>query len=307
MTQERYEAAFRRLFEPLTIERFVAEIWPSRLFYDEPRAERLAALEALLGPTDLDSLLAAHDASGPAYVCTKPEGNLKVEIVPCRQARVGFTAGSFILKQMHHALPSLGASVQLLKRLCGLPAEDEVCDSHVHYSTPGEGFSVHFDEKDIIMVQLRGTKTWWVGETPYIEAPITHCWPITPPTDDSLQPEEGKLRRFDLAPGSLLFIPRGHLHKTEALDESIAVTFGFLTKSWAELVVDKLKHALIQDVDWRRPVHDVAPSTAAPRQAEARATVEDLLRRLVPAVRALAADDFVAGVAGVADVNQGAD
>lgn len=297
MTQS-VEAAFQRLFAPLAAEQFFAEIWPSRLYYDEPRADRIAALEALVGPGDIDAMLAAHDPVGPAHVCTRPDGNLKVEILPCRQARIGFSAGSFILKKMHQALPSLGACVAQLKRLCGLPGDDEVCDSHIHYSTAGQGFTTHFDEKDIIMLQLRGTKTWWVGEAPYVEAPITDYWPTTLPTDESLQPEEPGLRRFDLAPGALLFIPRGHLHRTEAVDESIAVTFGFLTRSWAEIVVEKLKRELIRDVDWRRPVHDVAPSAAAARIAQARATVDDLLRRLEPAVRALVTDDFVTGEAG---------
>jgi ribosomal protein L16 Arg81 hydroxylase len=314
MTREQHEKACRQLFEPLGIERFFAEVWPSRFFHDPPRPERLAALDELLGRSDLDSLLAVHEPAGPAFVFSEREGTMTVDQVPTPKAKEGFSAGSLLLKKMHKALPSVGDCVRMIERICGLPVDGELCDSHIHLSTAGAGFMTHLDDKDIVMLQLRGTKAWWVDEVPFIESPtdgyvpgdppnkdLKPYWPSHLPPDGSYVREESELCRIDLAPGSLLFIPRGFLHRTKAVDESVTLTFGFHTRPWVELVLEKLKHKLVEDVDWRRPVHGIAPSSVASRAGDARAAVEPLLRKLLAAARDLTPGDLVdRGEAGAA-------
>ncbi len=235
------EAAWLRLFEPLTLARFVSERWPSRLCFDEQRPERCAALDQLLCGAELGRLFAAHEAVAPAAIYL-PEGlGMSAQSVPALQARERIAGGNVVLKQMHRALPSLGGCVQRLERACGLAAGS--CDSHIHVSGSGQGFVPHFDSKDVLVFQVSGTKTWWVSEAPFIEAPaddydpgrpvspaLLPRWPAAVPSDGTFTPADRELRPCVMAPGSMLYLPRGHWHRTQALDVSVSLTFGFHTK-----------------------------------------------------------------------------
>lgn len=304
MTDDRYARACSQLFEPFTMRRFFAEIWPSRYFADEPREERLAALESLLGRADRDSLLAAHEPVGPAHVYREQDGTMGEEILPPRSARERLAFANVLLKEMHVALPSLGSCARMMAATCGLPAE--LCVAHVHVSGPGIGFIPHFDDKDVLTFQLRGTKTWWVGELPFIEAPtidyvpgappspeLAVYWPSAVPLDGSFRPSDGDLRRVDLTPGSMLFVPRGHWHRTTEVDESVSVAFGFSSKCWADVAAEKLRRRLIEHAAWRRPVHGVSPDAGARRVADARAATAPLLPMVAAAARDLEEEGLV--------------
>jgi hypothetical protein len=105
------------------------------------------------------------------------------------------------------------------------PAVNELCASlrqslsaSVHanaYLTPenAQGFDVHFDDYDVLILQTSGEKEWFVYEAGYempVDRELPPVWKSKAPVDES------KLRVLEhamLATGDLLYIPRGFYHK----------------------------------------------------------------------------------------------
>ncbi len=124
----------------------------------------------------------------------------------------------------------------------------------------GAGNSPHFDANANFVVQLRGTKRWWVApnqsvinptdryalnqDAPsdelagYLDAPFPHAMP-----DDAEQ--------IDLQPGSVLFVPRGTWHATESNQDTLALNFTFGQPTWADVALDALRTRLLQSSEWR--------------------------------------------------------
>ena len=100
------------------------------------------------------------------------------------------------------------------------------------YITPAtsQGFAVHHDTHDVFVIQTNGTKRWRVYE-PLVElAGKEQRW-----SGDLGDPGEPMLQA-DLAPGDVLYIPRGFPHDAVAQrDVSVHVTVGVLTKTWLDV------------------------------------------------------------------------
>lgn len=92
------------------------------------------------------------------------------------------------------------------------------------YITPAgsRGFDRHYDDHDVFIMQVLGSKNWRLYGSP-VELPSRshrHEWGkyLSMPLKES----------FSLEAGDLLYIPRGHLHDAETSREaSIHITFGF--------------------------------------------------------------------------------
>ena len=58
-----------------------------------------------------------------------------------------------------------------------------------------------------------------------------------------------------MEPGSVLFVPRGTWHATESGGDSLSVSIGLYLSSAADAVLEQLQLLLLQDSEWRRPLH----------------------------------------------------
>ena len=56
---------------------------------------------------------------------------------------------------------------------------------------------------------------------------------------------------FTLKEGSLLFLPRGYWHKTEAKSDALALNFTFSAPSYLDLIGSVLRLKLAQSEEWR--------------------------------------------------------
>ena len=102
-----------------------------------------------------------------------------------------------------------------LRRLTNAIAAEIDFESQINvYATPprAQGFSPHFDDHDVLVLQLRGTKTWHVHLSS----------PQVPPErfrqrDRAVDPAAlGEPEWIELAPGDILYLPRGTIHAAEA-------------------------------------------------------------------------------------------
>ena len=127
------------------------------------------------------------------------------------------------------------------------------------YVTPdGKGTAPHFDQNINFVYQVSGTKLWTMSENVDVQHPLTRHT-MGQEADPELQsylqgPLPGMMtscQTFELKPGSILFVPRGHWHETEAHGEALSLNFTFTAPSWLDLMTAALRGRLALDPSWR--------------------------------------------------------
>lgn len=128
------------------------------------------------------------------------------------------------------------------------------------YATPdGKGTAPHFDQNINFVLQIKGIKKWTVAPNTHLINPMTrHTMgqPVDPEMMSYLEnpmptamPADAK--EYELKPGSLLFVPRGCWHSTEAEGDALALNFTFTAPTWIDLLTAALRSRLLMSPDWR--------------------------------------------------------
>jgi len=134
------------------------------------------------------------------------------------------------------SLPAFHRAWEPLGRLAAAIEED--FDHAVHanvYLTPGNaaGFSPHYDTHEVFVLQIAGSKRWRI-ERPSLSLPHR-----SQPFDPRSYVSSAPLLEIDLAPGDLLYLPRGFVHTTATSDSfSVHVTLGLTVYTWVELLAE---------------------------------------------------------------------
>jgi len=119
--------------------------------------------------------------------------------------------------------------------------------ANAYITPPGaRGLGVHFDTHDVFVLQVAGRKHWVVHE-PVIELPM-------PAQKHPVVADDEPLLDIVLAPGDVLYVPRGFLHAATSLDEvSAHLTIGILADTWYDVLQEVVKQA-VDDVAFRAPL-----------------------------------------------------
>lgn len=111
-------------------------------------------------------------------------------------------------------------------------------------------FGYHYDEVDVFLVQIFGTKAWSVAR-PQIAYPIEGM--DKPPVDQDQSADE--YLRETLTPGDVLYIPRGHIHKGLPGDAgSLHLSAGVHVSTVADRIISLVRRASHLQDDLRRPL-----------------------------------------------------
>ena len=110
----------------------------------------------------------------------------------------------------------------------------------VFWSAPTNAAPVHYDEVDVIVIQLVGTKQWYISNTP---TNLPNKWKNTaegaPPFSD--------YQTIDVGPGDFIYLPRGTAHTVKSTSESIHLSIGFVPVTVREGINAVLDH--LSDID----------------------------------------------------------
>jgi Cu/Ag efflux protein CusF len=131
--------------------------------------------------------------------------------------------------------PELDALARALEVLLHQPV---TCSAF--WSRGGMRAPVHHDDHDLVVVQLRGSKRWYLSTTP---SELNNPWRGIP----SGAPELGPHAAVDVRPGDLLFLPRGTLHSVDGDTESLHLAIGFTPLTVREALIAALDH--LSDLD----------------------------------------------------------
>ena len=108
------------------------------------------------------------------------------------------------------------------------------------WSRGGMKAPVHCDDHDLIVVQLRGAKRWFISKLP---SELNNTWKPIPVNAAVL----GAHDILDVAPGDLLYLPRGTLHSVESDGESLHLSIGFTPLTVRDAMIAALDH--LSDLD----------------------------------------------------------
>lgn len=198
---------------------------------------------SLVDIADLDAFLATDGATtghvsmadagreGSAGVPEEEFAHAGGQIDPVRLFATFDAGATLVVSQFHEVHPPLARFCRGLERvfLHGVQA-------NIYLTPPGaQGFRVHYDTHDVLVLQVRGRKRWRLWQT----IAVPHANHATPwengrPTGDPAEAHEQLLEA-----GDALFVPRGMLHDAtvqEGDEPSLHITVGLLQPTWADML-----------------------------------------------------------------------
>jgi bifunctional lysine-specific demethylase and histidyl-hydroxylase NO66 len=201
--------------------------------------------------SDVERLVCSTAIRYPAFRLVREGGQLDVGAytadVPWRpaftktadvpQVLAEWEAGATIVLQALHVnwLP-LAVFCRQLEEAIALPVQAN------SYFTPrgSQGFGVHHDTHDVLVLQVAGEKRWLLYE-PLLELPLKHQR-YSRTLGEAGEPSDEVVLRA----GDTLYLPRGWLHQAETSDtDSLHLTIGINAYTWldaAKAALGPLEH-----------------------------------------------------------------
>jgi ribosomal protein L16 Arg81 hydroxylase len=233
MTSKDY--SFDWTIAPVTPATFFAEHFekkPLRVTRNDP-----AYYDGLLSFADIDRVITTMGLSVPEISVTKAGGNITAAdyayesgfIDPVRVNQLFADGATVILSGLHERLPELARFCRALEAVMSCRVQTNIYMTQAQ----SQGFRAHYDDHDVIVMQIAGTKEWRFYDTP-VELPLT---------TQAFNPEQvqvgAETARFQLQPGDMLYVPRGLAHDAVATGEpSLHITTGLMVRTWADVLVE---------------------------------------------------------------------
>ncbi|MEA3009744.1 MAG: bifunctional lysine-specific demethylase and histidyl-hydroxylase [Sphingomonadales bacterium] len=241
MNIEEAETIMKSVLEPLPLETFFQAL--GRSVFDVPGGPAHSRA-GLFGEDPVRTALSAHPTHAERLDCHA----VSPAAPPPSPRKVDGEAGFRDLIRAYHdrdytvRMPeviALSPPLQRLTRALEILLHQPV-DASLFWSKSGAGAIVHYDNRDNLVVQLKGRKRWYVSTDPpglqnnwrHVGEPLPH-----------LQ----RRRAIDVGPGDLLYIPRGTPHTVESLSESLHLAVLFVPTTLREVLIAALDHVSDQD------------------------------------------------------------
>ena len=186
-----------------------------------------------------------HNLKGVRRV-TEPMGQRKLE-------EHELSRKTFTFEGMGRFFPEIAELRRWLCKLFEFSHDSASAMCGGFYSPVGEGVQRHFDDRDVFVFQVRGSKIWTVEANlrfSEIKKPFS-AW-FEPGFEDAIQTyglsldelmrerEFGPTKTvFELKAGDLLYVPCGVWHATYASENSFSLSFGLRPRQVSSLSVSK--------------------------------------------------------------------
>jgi ribosomal protein L16 Arg81 hydroxylase len=238
------EAALARCLDPVDAETFLAGHWEQRplvVARDQP-----GRFDDLLSQADVERLVCSTAIRYPAFRLVREGSQLDVggytrdvswrppftRTADVERVLAEWEAGAtIVLQALHVGWHPLAVFCRLLEEALGHGVQ-----ANAYYTPRGsQGFAVHHDTHDVLVLQVAGEKRWLLYD-PLLELPLKHqrysaaLGEHGEPTDDLV-----------LRAGDTLYLPRGWLHQAEtSATDSLHLTIGIVGYAWVDAARDAL-------------------------------------------------------------------
>jgi hypothetical protein len=237
-------------------DKFAGSVWGHTALLS--RAAELAGPDGftdLLSPDAVDELLSSHGLRTP-FLRVADQGKvlptnrftgsggagaeITDQVIDDKVLRLYADGATLVLQGLHRIWPPLIDFARALGTELRQPLQINA------YLTPAgnQGFATHYDTHDVFVLQIDGTKRWRVHE-PVLAQPLERqAWGGR--ADEVGATAQGPAALdVVLAPGDVLYLPRGWLHSAEAQDgRSLHVTIGVRALTRYALVEELLAMAV---------------------------------------------------------------
>jgi bifunctional lysine-specific demethylase and histidyl-hydroxylase MINA len=242
------QRTLQQYLAPLTLDEFLDSVLTGG--FRKIDGDGSGAKTALLG-ADPESLLlgAFHLAPQLSFHSANPAGPppslQSVAGAADFQRRIAeFHARNYSVRfpELRPVSPPLDRLARALEMLLHQPVT-----ASAFWSRGGMRAPVHYDDHDLLVVQLRGTKRWYVSGRP---SDLHNTWKGIPEKPPVLGPQDG----FDMLPGDMVYLPRGTYHSVDSDQGSLHVSIGFVPLTVREAIIAALDHLSDLDRGWRTTI-----------------------------------------------------
>ncbi|MES2855136.1 MAG: cupin domain-containing protein [Bdellovibrionota bacterium] len=284
---------------------FLQASWPKNPFVVHGLGESIQELRDIALLESLETLLNSWPSLIQAHLPDVRDESSSVD-ANAKDARKLYASGMGLLFNNIQTLsPVLQNWLNGIRNDLGLPTSTHArC---MVYATPdGKGTATHFDQNINFVLQLSGTKKWQLAPNMNVENPTqrhTLGQPLDPELASYLYEEMPPMmpterrQEITLRPGSMLFVPRGWWHSTEAEGEALALNFTFNQPTWIDLFTLALRSRLSLSPEWRE-LADGVTSENKDRRLEAAMKLDQLLKELKEDLPNWLAEDVLGATEG---------
>jgi ribosomal protein L16 Arg81 hydroxylase len=153
--------------------------------------------------------------------------------------------GTLVLDQLHNKDPNLGLLCSALA-----PEFSHRFQTNLYLTPPkGKGFAPHWDNHDVFILQVEGSKLWHVEKERRVVPKKQQV-----PSDEDRE-LTGDVHTFTLNKGDLIYIPRGFVHAAECGSEfSLHITLGVTGVYYEDMLNSAVAAIVQQDESLRGPL-----------------------------------------------------
>lgn len=271
---------FDDLFTAIGAERFFAEIWEKQPAILKLRKDNFARICDLTGPLEIGRLAGLARDGAQAWLSNDYVEHSVFPVDPATASQY-FDIGA-TLYFLNIPIPAL---TDAMADALGAPRDRLIASL---FLTPASGGAApHFDKNENFTIQLTGRKSWTVADEPTISNPHKGYFfdQAIPPALKLLGMDKAGRppgRSYTLTPGTMLYVPRGTAHSTQAEEQSWSLNISYTGLMWADVLIDALYQHLLTRPVWRRSAIGLTASSnpAARNQNIAPALIADLSQAL---------------------------
>ncbi len=284
---------------------FMAGSWPKQPFVAHNLGTYIQPILDISFLQSLEALLQTWHGPIQAHLPDVSDESSSIDVNSKEARKLFSNRMALLFNDVQSLSPELENWIKALAKDLGLPAS--TYGRCMVYATPdGKGTAAHFDQNINFVLQIHGTKHWSVAPNTSVENP-TQRFTIGQDLDPELasyaenempgeMPNKGR-REITLKPGSILFVPRGWWHCTEATGEALALNFTFSQPTWVDLFTLALRSRLLLSPAWRELADGVSSANQGNRLV-AQNQLDELLSQLVEDLPNWRAEDILGATEG---------
>ncbi|WP_199332827.1 cupin domain-containing protein [Nostoc sp. FACHB-190] len=260
---------FERMLHPIDSSTFLTQYWEKRPCLVS-RSERDYYSE-LLSTKDVDSIIQAHGSDLGNTRLVK-EGscfshNDDVELNHFYKAyALGYTVIVGGINERWQPISTLHRNLEVF---FNHPTKINL------YMSPknSQGFPPHFDDHDVFILQVEGSKNWRIYDSP-IALPLVSDLKYQDKFKNQLK---SPVAEFCLNAGDLLYIPRGYIHEVFTTESpSLHLTIGIYSFKWFDLINSAVTLLTQKDVRFRESL-----PVGFLQQGEAKVSLQEQFQELL--------------------------
>ncbi len=237
------------LISPIVSEKFFEEYWEKRPLV--VKRDQSNYFTSLLSFDEVDRVITTLDRRYPdislknaGRQMSADEYTLSGGTLDVAKVYQLFEEGSTItLAYLDTVIPALTLFCRSLEKEFSFPFQTNV------YMTPAgaQGAKPHYDTHDVFVLQVAGSKRWTMFGTP-LELPLAGQ-----DFDPVVHELGAPTLEFELKAGDAAYIPRGIVHEARSTEAvSLHVTAGILRYTWADLLLEFMAAASLNDPAFRK-------------------------------------------------------